>query len=136
VRAIETMHYYTVACPPTPFQWAGVAALEGPQDQADEMLATFRKRRDRITARIQKIRGMHMARPGGAFYAFPRYDFNVDSQTLALDLAREGLICVPGSAFGHLGERHLRFSYATSLEKIDAGMDILEEHCNELQLKN
>ena len=35
VAAIETMHYYTVACPPTPIQWAGVAALEGPQDQAD-----------------------------------------------------------------------------------------------------
>lgn len=136
VKAIETMHYYTVACPPTPFQWAGVAALEGPQDQADEMLATFRKRRDRITNRIRKIRGLHMVKPGGAFYAFPRYDFDIASQDLAMDLAKKGLIGVPGSAFGHLGEGHLRFSYATSLEKIDAGMDILEKHCSELPLKD
>ena len=136
VRAIETMHYYTVACPPTPFQWAGVAALEGPQDQAEEMLVTFRKRRDRIASRIRKIRGLHMVKPGGAFYAFPRYDFDIPSQEFALDLAKEGLIGVPGSAFGHLGEGHLRFSYATSLEKIDKGMDLLEAYCNELPLKD
>jgi aspartate aminotransferase len=136
VKAIETMHYYTIACPPTPFQWAGVAALEGPQDQADQMLEIFRKRRDRITARLQRIRGFSIIKPGGAFYAFPRYDFKVPSQDLALDLARKNLICVPGSAFGHLGEHHLRFSYATSLEKIDAGMDILEKHCAELPLKD
>lgn len=136
VKAIETMHYYTVACPPTPFQWAGVAALEGPQDQADKMLVTFRKRRDRITSRLKKIRGLHIQKPTGAFYAFPRYDFDIPSQDLALNLAKAGLISVPGSAFGHLGEGHLRFSYATSLEKIDAGMDLLEKFCEKLPLRN
>jgi aspartate aminotransferase len=127
VKAIETMHYYTVACPPTPIQYAGVAALEGPQDQVDEMLVEFRKRRDRITKRIQQIPGFKMDPPGGAFYAFPRYDFDVPSADLAMDLAKKGLICSPGSAFGRLGEHHLRFSYACSLEQIDRGMDILAE---------
>jgi aspartate aminotransferase len=136
VRAIETMHYYTVACPPTPFQWAGVAALEGPQDQAEAMLKEFRRRRDRITARMKKIRGVHMEKPGGAFYAFPRYDFDIASQDLALQLARKGLICVPGSAFGKLGEGHLRFSYATNMANIDRAMDIFGELCDELPLKD
>lgn len=136
VRAIETMHYYTVACPPTPIQWAGVAALEGPQEQAEAMLKEFRKRRDRITARIKKIRGLSMVKPGGAFYAFPKFDFDLDSTDLALQLARKGLICVPGSAFGHLGEGHLRFSYATPLPTIEKAMDILEDTCDELPLKN
>ena len=136
VKAIETMHYYTVACPPTPIQWAGVAAVEGPQDHAEAMLAEFRRRCDRITKRIQKIRGLHMQKPGGAFYAFPRYDFDIPSTDLALKIAERGLICSPGSAFGRLGEGHLRFSYACSTETIDRGMDILESVCDELPLKD
>lgn len=125
VKAVETMHYYTVACPPTPIQWAGVAALEGPQEHVDHMIGEFRRRRDHITKRIQAIPGFHMQAPGGAFYAFPHYDFDVPSVDLALRLAKEGLICSPGSAFGRLGEHHLRFSYACGIEDIDRGMDIL-----------
>lgn len=126
VQAIETMHYYTVACPPTPIQHAGVAALKGPQTHVDDMKVEFQKRRDVITKRIQAIDGMHMPTPGGAFYAFPRYDHDISSAELAMTLAKEGLICSPGSAFGHLGEHHLRFSYACGVEEIERGMDILE----------
>ncbi|MGB1697736.1 MAG: pyridoxal phosphate-dependent aminotransferase [Thermoplasmatota archaeon] len=136
VKAIEKMHYFTVACPPTPIQHAGVAALEGPQDQVDDMLETFRGRRDVITKRINEIRGLHMDAPGGAFYALPKYDFDIKSADLAMTLAKEGLICSPGSAFGKLGEGHLRFSYATSEAEIHRGMDILEKVCNELPLQN
>jgi aspartate aminotransferase len=136
VKAIEAMHYYTVACPPTPIQWAGVAALTGPQDQAEEMVETFRQRRDLITKRIQAIRGLRMVKPEGAFYAMPHYDFDIPSSELALRLAKEGLICSPGSAFGSLGENHLRFSYACSQEKIEKGMDTLERVCDTLVLRN
>lgn len=136
VKAIETMHYYTVACPPTPMQWAGVAAIEGPQDQSEAMFREFKKRRDRITKRLRHIRGMRMPKPGGAFYAFPQFDFDIPSEQFALDLAAKGLICSPGSAFGRLGEGHLRFSYACSLENIDRGMDILEKHVERMPLKD
>ncbi len=135
VKAIETMHYYTVACPPTPIQWAGVAALEGPQDQAEVMKVEFRKRRDLITKRINEIDGLHMSPPGGAFYAFPRYDFDIPSTELAMKLAKAGLIGSPGSAFGRLGEHHLRFSYACGLDDINRGMDILEEVCSQLPMR-
>ena len=135
VKAIETMHYYTVACPPTPIQHAGVAALEGPQDQVHEMLETFRARRDLITKRIQAIDGLTMLKPTGAFYAFPHYDADVPSVDLALRLAKEGLICSPGSAFGALGEHHLRFSYACSTAQIEKGMDILERTLAELPVR-
>ncbi len=135
VKAIETMHYYTVACPPTPIQWAGVAALEGPQDQTETMKVEFRKRRDRITERIQAIDGFHMEPPGGAFYAFPRYDHDIKSEDFAMKLAKAGLIGSPGRAFGHLGEHHLRFSYACSLEDIDRGMDILASVASKIPLR-
>ncbi|HEX2066641.1 MAG TPA: aspartate aminotransferase, partial [Candidatus Thermoplasmatota archaeon] len=73
---------------------------------------------------------------GGAFYAFPQFDFDVPSEQFALALASKGLICSPGSAFGRLGEGHLRFSYACGLDKIDAGMDILEAACETMPLKD
>jgi aspartate aminotransferase len=136
VKAIETMHYYTVACPPTPMQWAGVAAIEGTQAPAEAMLKEFKKRRDRITKRLQGMRGFRMEKPGGAFYAFPSYDFDIPSEELALALAPKGLICSPGSAFGKLGEGHLRFSYACGVDSIDRGMDILEEMCEKMPLRN
>ncbi len=136
VKAIETMHYYTVACPPTPIQWAGVAAIEGPQDDVERMKSEFRKRRDHITRRIQAIDGFTMQKPGGAFYAFPSYDFQVKSEDLALACAKAGLICSPGSAFGKLGEHHLRFSYACGIDEIDRGMDILEQVTQELPVRS
>ncbi len=136
VKAIETMHYYTVACPPTPIQHAGVAALKGPQDQVEEMTATFKARRDLISKRIQAIDGLSMKTPGGAFYAFPHYDHDMPSTDLAMLLAKQGLICSPGSAFGALGEHHLRFSYACSTPDIEKGMDILEATLADLPARN
>ncbi len=136
VRAIEKMHYYTVACPPTPIQWAGVAAIEGPQDELEAMKIEFSKRRDHITKRIQAIDGFHMEKPGGAFYAFPRYDFDIKSEDLAVRLAEAGLISSPGSAFGRLGEHHLRFSYACGIEAIDRGMDILADVTKDLPIRS
>ena len=113
----------------------GIAALQGPQDHVDEMKETFRGRRDLITKRIQDIPGFSMEAPGGAFYAFPRYDHDIASKDLALKLAKAGLICSPGSAFGHLGEGHLRFSYACGHEEIERGMDILADVCQGLPIK-
>lgn len=135
VDAIETMHYYTVACPPTPIQHAGVAAIRGPQDHVDNMKAAFTERRNVISKRIQAIDGMKMPTPGGAFYAFPSYDQDIASGDLALKLAKEGLICSPGSAFGHLGEHHLRFSYACGVDDIHRGMDILERVMADLPMR-
>lgn len=134
VKQLEVMHYYTIACPPTPIQHAALAALTGPQEHVAEMRDVFRTRRDAIVERLQKIRGMHISPPKGAFYAMPTYDFQIPSQDLAMDLARKGLICAPGSTFGANGEHHLRFSYATSLDEIHRGMDILEAHCETLEL--
>ncbi len=135
VKAIEKMHYYTVACPPTPIQWAGVAAINGPQDELEAMKLEFRKRRDHITKRIQGIDGFNMQKPGGAFYAFPSYDFDIKSADLALRLAEAGLISSPGSAFGRLGEHHLRFSYACGIDAIDRGMDILADVTKDLPMR-
>jgi aspartate aminotransferase len=76
---------------------------------------------------------MEIIPPRGAFYAFPSYDMDMKSADLAGELAKAGLICTPGSAFGTYGEGHLRFSYAADESKINAGMDILEDVVKKLR---
>ena len=104
-----------------------LGALPDIDTYLEKARATFKNRRDLITRRINEIPGMHLEAPKGAFYAFPSFDLPVTSQELANECARSGLICTPGSAFGTFGEKHLRFSYAASEEKIDKGMDILAD---------
>ncbi len=135
VKAIEKIHYHTIACPPTPLQYAAVEALQGPQDEVDKMIETFRKRRDLIVKRLNEIEGFDCPNPGGAFYAFPRFQHDTSSKEFALRLAGEGLICSPGSAFGRMGEGHLRFSYACGFDEIERGIEILERVARQIPLR-
>ena len=132
VEKLTILNYYTIACPNLPVQHAAIAALTGPQDYVNEMITEFQKRRDLIVKRLNKIHGIDCMLPRGAFYAFPKYDYNIKSPDFAMKCAKNKLICTHGVAFGAAGEGHMRFSYATSLENINKGMDIFEKVCSEL----
>lgn len=119
------MQYHVCASPAMPAMYGILAALPHMGPYLDNARRVFRSRRDLITRRINEIPGMHLDAPHGAFYAFPSFDLDMSSADLANELARNGLICTPGSAFGTYGEGHLRFSYAADEAKIDSGMDIL-----------
>ncbi len=121
------MQYHVCASPNMPAMYGILAALPHMQGYLDDARGTFRGRRDLICRRINEIDGMSIEPPKGAFYAFPTYEQDIQSQDLANELARAGLICTPGSAFGAYGERHLRFSYAADEDKISRGMDILSD---------
>lgn len=125
--ALVKMQYHVCASPGMPAMYGVLGALPGIDPYLEKARATFRKRRDLISKRINEIDGMSIVPPKGAFYAFPSFDLDVTSQELANELVKGGLICTPGSAFGTFGEGHLRFSYAASEEKIDRGMDILAD---------
>ena len=62
----------------------------------------------------------------GAFYVFPKFSQKIPSEEFAVKLLGKGVICAPGSAFGTLGEGHLRFSYANSRENIAKGLKIVK----------
>jgi aspartate aminotransferase len=111
----------TFSCVATFVQYAGIAALRGPDEPVLAMNATFRERRDRIVAGLNKIAGMSCTLPEGAFYAFPNVSkLTSDARALASYLLEEaGVACTAGSAFGKAGDGYLRFSYAASLEDID-----------------
>lgn len=125
--ALVKMQYHVCASPGMPAMYGVLNAMPSIDPYLENARATFKKRRDLISKRINEIDGVSIIPPKGAFYAFPSFDLDMTSQELANELVKAGLICTPGSAFGTFGEGHLRFSYAASEEKIDKGMDILAD---------
>ena len=131
--AMIKMQYHVCASPNMPAMYGILAALPGVDGYLENARSVFRKRRDLIVRRINEIDGMSIDPPKGAFYAFPSYDLDIKSADLSMRLAKDGLICSPGSAFGTYGEGHLRFSYAADESKIEKGMDILADTMSKLR---
>jgi aspartate/methionine/tyrosine aminotransferase len=106
-------------------QRAGIAALNGPQDDVTKMVEEFRRRRDAFCAGLNSLPGFRCAIPGGAFYAFPNIQgTGMKSKELADGLLQTaGVACLSGTAFGAYGDGYLRFSIANSYEKL---MDAVE----------
>lgn len=105
-------------------QIATIAALAGPQDSVDAMVAEFRARRQVIVDELNRIEGVRCRMPKGAFYAFPNVSaIETDVKRLSTFLLDEGgVACLPGTAFGDGGRGFLRFSYANSQENIREGL--------------
>jgi aspartate aminotransferase len=101
-------------------QRAGLAALDGPQQAVDAMVAEFRRRRDAFCAGLNQVPGFRCALPGGAFYAFANIaGTGMKSKELSDCLLYEGGVsCLSGAAFGEYGEGYIRFSYANSYENL------------------
>jgi aspartate aminotransferase len=120
-EAVDKLMVNSNSCTASFTQRAGLAALQGPQDAVDTMVAEFRRRRDAIVNGLNEIPGFRCALPDGAFYAFPNITgTGMSSRELAdLLLNEAGVACLSGTAFGSYGDGYLRFSYAASLENIE-----------------
>lgn len=128
LKQIVKLQQHTLTHPTTFAMHAGVTALKMDPGPLDEMLETFRERRDLLVDGLRDIPGFDCFRPPGAFYAFPSFDHDLSSQEMAEHLIQEaGVATTPGGAFGPAGEGHLRFSYAASRETIEEGLERLEE---------
>ena len=108
------------SCVNAPTQYAGVAALTGPQDAVHHMRAEFDKRRKVVVEGLNKLPGVSCITPAGAFYAFPNIkQTGWKAKVLANALLDEtGVALIGGPDFGVLGEGYLRLSYANSTENI------------------
>ena len=121
---LRKLHYYAALCPNSISQKAAVAALTGPQDCVKEMLREYGRRRRLVMDELNQIESLPYTVPKGAFYVFPDFSaFEKSDEALALRLLKEaGVVTVPGSGFGKVGEGHLRISYSISYEQIREGM--------------
>jgi len=138
VDAMLKLQSQSTSNPTSISQYAALEALTGPMDSVATMLAEYARRRARILAGLRAIPGVTCTAPDGAFYVFPNVAARLgngsgalaaigaqDTAALArLLLEREHLAVVPGEAFGAPG--FLRFSYATSIERIEEGLRRLE----------
>ncbi len=127
----------------TTFAQAGaVAALEGDQSVVDEMVAEFSRRRDHMVSRLEALEGISCRAPSGAFYALPdvrgllgRSYGNDRVIASSGDIARllieeQAVAVVDGAPFG--AEGFVRLSFATSMERIDEGIDRIESFVSKL----
>lgn len=120
VDAVNKLMVNSNSCTASFTQRAAIAALTGPQDGPEKMVAEFRRRRDAFCDGLNQTPGFRCARPPGAFYAFPNIKgTGMSSKELADALLREaGVACLSGTSFGDCGEGYLRLSYANSLENL------------------
>ncbi len=133
--AMIRVHQNTIACATTFVQWGGVAALDGPQQPADEMVAEFKRRRDFFYNALKQIPGLKPVHPDGAFYMFVNIEeLGKSSQEMAMYLLHEaGVAVVPGTAFGPSGEGCLRMSYANSYENLEIAVERIRTAVSKLQ---
>ena len=110
----------------TPTQWGGLAAFEIAATTQEQITAEYRRRRDLLLSGLNEL-GFPCDPPAGAFYAFPDASrISRDSQEAAdILLNQANVAAVPGIVFGPDGQSHLRFSFSTSIETIEAGLDSL-----------
>ncbi len=110
-------------------QYAGIAALQGPQDSVDEMVKAFEERRTVIVEGLNGLAGITCTEPLGAFYTFPNITGTglTASQLQNQMLEEAGVATVAGTSFGAYGEGYIRFSYAASLDEITEAIQRIDD---------
>lgn len=108
------------SCVNAPSQFAGIAAIDGPQDEVEAMMKAFDRRRQVVVEGLNKLPGVSCITPKGAFYAFPNVkETGWKAKELASALLdKAGVALIGGPDFGILGEGYIRLSYANSEENI------------------
>jgi aspartate/methionine/tyrosine aminotransferase len=122
--AVRKLAVNSYSCVNAPAQWAGVAALTGPQDAVGMMLAEFDRRRKAVVKGLNALPGVSAITPKGAFYAFPNVSktgWKAKKLASAL-LEKAGVATIGGPDFGVHGEGYIRLSYANSLENIEKAL--------------
>jgi aspartate aminotransferase len=120
VEPVTRLLVNSVSCTSAFSQHAAIAALQGPWEPVDQMVAEFRRRRDVIVDGLNDLPGVTCQQPPGAFYAFP----NITGTGLTAAKLQQwlltdvGVAALSGTAFGPAGEGFLRFSYANSVDNI------------------
>lgn len=136
IKAASSLQDHSTSNPNSIAQKAALAAITGPQDTVNLMRKAYQKRRDYMLKRLQKMKGLKVTKPEGAFYVFvdvsSLYNKTVNNSVAFCQelLEKMHVAAIPGSAFGN--DRYIRLSYATSDANIEKGLDRLGEFVGSL----
>lgn len=129
ISNITKLQENITACVSMPSQYAAMAALNGTRNHLNMMISCYKERRDYISKRLESMPGVSYKKSSGTFYAFISIKgTGLSSEEFSIRLLEEKqVVVVPGTAFGNSGEGYIRISFATSMENIQKGMDLMEE---------
>lgn len=141
LSAMNTLQSHSTSNATTFAQWGGVEAIRNTAEDVEKMRTAFDERRKYLVGALNEIPGAHCNMPKGAFYAFPDMSAHfgksfvgtkiTGSMELAEYLLMEGKVSiVPGIAFG--ADKHMRFSYANSMENLKKGVERIREALGQL----
>lgn len=134
VTAVNRLTVNSNSCTASFTQRAGIAALTGPQDDVERMVAEFARRRELFCGGLDAIPGVRCELPGGAFYAWADVrGMGLSSREVADRLLNEaGVACLNGGSFGSAGEGFVRFSYANSYENLTRALERVRQFASTL----
>ena len=129
VEHVNKLLINSVSCVNAAAQYAGIAALDGPDDSINEMMEKFTARRKLIHDGLNSLPGVECSLPGGAFYAFPKViGTGMNGAEFSKKAMHEaGVAIVPGSAFGETCQNYVRFSFAASRDNISQALDNIKK---------
>ena len=134
VKKFSRLRLSTVA----PVQYAMEAALNGPQGHIKETVAKLEKRRDFTYKRLNEIEGLSCVKPKGAFYAYPKLEFELKSdREFVIELLKEtGVLVVYGEGFGQKpGTHHFRVVFLPPEQTLAEAYDKIEKFIKQKYLK-
>jgi aspartate/methionine/tyrosine aminotransferase len=114
-------------------QYAAIEVLRNPGTHTDDMVKKLKERRDYSVKRLRQIEGISCNNADGAFYLFPKIDFNEfskwkDDKEFVIDLVKKTGVCgVYGSGFGNYGKGHIRLTFLPNLEILETVYNLLED---------
>ena len=129
VGHINKLLINSVSCVNAAAQFAGIAALDGPDDSIHQMMEKFTQRRKLIYDGLNSLPGIECSLPGGAFYAFPKViGTGMDGSEFCKRAMHEaGVAIVPGTAFGKTSKDYVRFSFAASQDNISNALENIKK---------
>ena len=129
VEHVNKLLINSVSCVNAAAQFAGIAALDGPDDSIHEMMGEFIQRRKLIYDGLNSLPGIECSLPGGAFYAFPKViGTGMDGAEFCKRAMHEaGVAIVPGTAFGKTCKDYVRFSFAASQDNISSALENIKK---------
>ncbi len=129
IEHVNKLLINSVSCVNAAAQFAGVAALDGPDDSIHEMMEKFTLRRKLIHEGLNSLPGIECSLPGGAFYAFPKViGTGMDGSEFCKRAMHEaGVAIVPGTAFGQTSKDYVRFSFAASQDNISNALENIKK---------